>query len=166
MKCKEKNYWFLFFNRSTHSEVFCKILKFKQNSQEYTYDGGFCFNKVIKCSATFRSFHISRKLRKHKSSASSETFTTSFFFTWQGLVFTTYFCTFFICNSVITKLWSKLCQLSTVHLRFGGRIFWKTGNKFLNCVRNQSHYCKPTEYSLAKRDINKNKKQENSHNGI
>ena len=88
------------------------------------------------------------------------------FFTWQGLVFTTYFCTFFICNSVITKLWSKLCQLSTVHLRFGGRIFWKTGNKFLNCVRNQSHYCKPTEYSLAKRDINKNKKQENSHNGI
>ena len=79
MKCKEKNYWFLFFNRSTHSEVFCKILKFKQNSQEYTYDGGFCFNKVIKCSATFRSFHISRKRRKHKSSASSETFTTSFF---------------------------------------------------------------------------------------
>ena len=78
------------------------------------------------------------------------------YFTWRCLVFTTYFCALRICNWVITKLRSKLCQLSTVHPRFISWVFRFFRNKFFNILSNLSHQCRQTNFSLTKRCMKEN----------
>ena len=78
------------------------------------------------------------------------------YFTWRCLVFTTYFCALRICNWVVTKLRSKLCQLSTVRPRFISWVFRFFRNKFFDILSNLSHHCRQTNFSLTKRCMKEN----------